>query len=96
MSRLSDWWSDHRNRENAFMIGATLFLAVVFGLWDHRKKQKGLSAGRSPEEFDPAELKAGIEVEMEHTDDREEARRIAMDHLVEDPRYYTKLKKIGL
>ena len=40
------------------------------------------------------ELHMGIDVEMEHTDDKEKAKEIAMDHLWEDPSYYTKLKKI--
>lgn len=47
-----------------------------------------------PSDFDPEQLKMGIEVEMEHTKDRRLAREIAMDHLSEDPRYYTKLKKV--
>jgi hypothetical protein len=33
---------------------------------------------------------------MEHTDDEEIAREIAMDHLTEDPKYYTKLIRAGL
>ena len=41
-----------------------------------------------------AELKIGIETEMEHTDKPEYARAIALDHLYEDPKYYTKLKKM--
>ena len=36
----------------------------------------------------------GIKVEMEHTDSKEKAKEIAMDHLWEDPTYYTKLKKV--
>lgn len=37
----------------------------------------------------------GVEVEMkEHTKNKKEAIEIAMDHLVEDPEYYTKLRKI--
>lgn len=40
------------------------------------------------------QLKMGIKVEMEHTNDKEKAKEIAMDHLWEDPNYYTKLKKI--
>lgn len=47
-----------------------------------------------PSDFDPQELKRGIEVEMEHTKSRRIAREIALDHLSEDPRYYSKLKKI--
>jgi hypothetical protein len=39
------------------------------------------------------ELKKGISVEKEHTSSSEEAKKIAMDHLVENPKYYTKLKK---
>ena len=42
------------------------------------------------------ELKAGIAVEMEHTGDQETAKRIALDHLSEDPEYYEKLAKAGL
>jgi hypothetical protein len=36
----------------------------------------------------------GVKVEMEHTEDKNLAKEIAMDHLVEDPKYYTKLNKI--
>lgn len=39
-------------------------------------------------------LEQGIKVEMEHTDNKEIAHEIAMDHLWEDPDYYTKLKKV--
>ena len=41
-----------------------------------------------------SQLKIGIKVEKEHTDSNIEAAKIALDHLVEDPQYYTKLKKI--
>jgi Protein of unknown function (DUF5661) len=40
------------------------------------------------------ELDRGIEIEMEHTKNRNKAQKIAMDHLSEDPKYYTKLKKV--
>jgi 8-oxo-dGTP pyrophosphatase MutT (NUDIX family)/cell division septation protein DedD len=42
------------------------------------------------------ELSRGIEVEREHTDDPKVARKIALDHLREDPEYYTKLKAAGI
>jgi hypothetical protein len=42
------------------------------------------------------ELEKGSKVEHEHTDSEEHAKRVAMDHLVEDPKYYTKLSKAGL
>jgi hypothetical protein len=40
------------------------------------------------------ELEMGIKIEMEHTDDKDVAKEIAMDHLWENPSYYSKLKKI--
>ncbi len=40
------------------------------------------------------ELLKGIRVEKEHTSKDEVAREIALDHLAEDPQYYTKLKKV--
>ena len=43
-----------------------------------------------------SELKLGIRVEMEHTSNREKAKKIALDHLKEDSKYYTKLYKAGL
>lgn len=39
----------------------------------------------------PEQLALGASVEMEHTDNPAEAMKIAMDHLNEDPHYYTKL-----
>lgn len=47
-------------------------------------------------DVDPNELRKGIEVEMEHTNDPVKAEEIALDHLAEDPEYYTKLDKSGL
>lgn len=41
-----------------------------------------------------SELVEGVEREMEHTDKPEYARAIALDHLYEDPKYYTKMKKM--
>ena len=40
------------------------------------------------------ELEMGIKVELEHTFDRKTAEEIALDHLYEDPKYYTHLQKI--
>jgi Trp operon repressor len=38
----------------------------------------------------------GIRVEAEHTNEVGIAKKIAMDHLVEDPLYYDKLAKLGI
>ena len=46
--------------------------------------------------IDKEELKKGIKVEKEHTSDNKTATRIALDHLSEDPKYYSKLEKAGL
>ena len=47
-------------------------------------------------DVDPKELKKGIAVEKEHTTDLKTATRIALNHLGEDPKYYTKLIKAKL
>lgn len=51
----------------------------------------GLGDKVTEKSVDPTQLKMGIEVEMEHTSDPNIAKEIAIDHLVEDPKYYTKL-----
>jgi|LakMenEpi03Aug12_release.lakeMendotaPanAssembly.Ray.scaffolds.fasta_scaffold1061166_2 hypothetical protein len=42
------------------------------------------------------QLKMGQKVEKEHGVNLKKAKRIAMDHLAENPKYYTKLKKAKL
>jgi hypothetical protein len=54
----------------------------------------GLADKLRPRDLSPRALRQGARVEREHTSDRHLAREIAMDHLVEDPRYYTKLAKM--
>jgi hypothetical protein len=48
----------------------------------------------SEKDVDPAELEKGIMVELEHTTNKEIAKKIAMDHLSEIADYYTRLKKM--
>lgn len=57
----------------------------------HEFIKGGLSSGMLPKEFNQIQLKKGIKIEMEHTGDKRIAREIAMDHLVEDPKYYDHL-----
>jgi len=40
------------------------------------------------------QLKIGTKIEMEHTKDPDEAKKIALDHLKEFPDYYTRLVKM--
>jgi hypothetical protein len=54
----------------------------------------GLADVSQPSDFADAELARGIRVETEHTNEGHVAKEIAMDHLKEDPEYYTKLKKM--
>jgi len=54
----------------------------------------GLADNSGPDDFDPKQLAKGVKVELEHTSSRAIATEIAMDHLKEDPRYYSKLEKI--
>jgi hypothetical protein len=46
--------------------------------------------------YSAKELAIGTEVELEHTSDRAIARRIAKDHLDEDPKYYSHLAECGM
>lgn len=54
---------------------------------------EGFSRGHDVK-HDSDELKMGIEVEYEHTTNPIISRKIAMDHLVEIPDYYTRLKRL--
>ena len=49
---------------------------------------------RPDDKYCPEQLAKGIAVEKEHTDDEEEAKKIAKDHLDEDPEYYAKLEQV--
>lgn len=61
----------------------------------HTESNMIWEAYQEASEFD-IQLKMGIGVEMEHTNDKSVAEKIARDHLAEDPKYYTKLKKANL
>lgn len=50
----------------------------------------------NPADVDPKELEMGMKHELEHTSDSEVAKEIALDHLAEDPHYYSRLKKAGI
>ena len=41
-----------------------------------------------------AQIKKGVKIELEHTDDKERATEIAMDHITEFPDYYDRLIKM--
>jgi len=56
----------------------------------------GIGDNTPTNEVDPIQLSIGIQIEMEHTNDIKIAQSIAMDHLTEDPKYYSKLVATGL
>lgn len=86
------------------VIGGGIALLSLGTHVQHRRQTKykerlpgGLApGGRCPKNVISSELERGIEVELEHTNDRMIAREIACDHLTEDRLYYSKLDKLGL
>lgn len=58
------------------------------------KIKGGLADASKPSDFEGPQLEKGIKVEMEHTNSKQMAKEIAMDHLTEDPKYYDKLEKM--
>ena len=56
----------------------------------------GVGDATAPSNVNPAQLALGVQIEMEHTNNEKVATEIALDHLSEDPEYYTKLVNAGL
>jgi nicotinamide mononucleotide adenylyltransferase len=85
-----DLFSPDELQENVFSIG----------WWSDVLKEEEYKLDVKPtvkaKDVDPKELKKGIAVEKEHTTDLKTAKRIALNHLGEDPKYYTKLAKAKL
>ena len=69
---------------------------MINNLTKNIKLSGGVGDNTPTEKVDPNQLSIGIQIEMEHTNDVAIAQQIAMDHLTEDPEYYTKLVKAGL
>ena len=65
---------------------------------------RGVAAGYTPEQIADRhgvsikkimkQIEMGVNVEKEHTDNEQTAMKIAMDHVFEDPKYYSKLSKM--
>jgi hypothetical protein len=68
----------------------------LYGQWAAPRNNPGLAQKRgfTKADADPGQLRKGIKHELEHTDSRKVAERIALDHLAEDPAYYTHLDKM--
>lgn len=64
---------------------------------EHEEKlQGGKGDGLQPEDVDPKEFLVGTAVEFEHTNDKAIAQEIALDHLAENPKYYSEGMKKGI
>lgn len=72
------------------MLGTSIGGLVTYDLGLDKKDllPGGLADSKAPVDFDQEQLAIGTQHEMEHTDDTDLAREIAMDHLTEDPNYY--------
>jgi hypothetical protein len=76
------------------MRGDSTELALLMVNAGNLRESKGKEL--HPNLIHPGELRMGIRVEMEHTDDIETAKKIALDHIAENPYYYTALKLSGI
>ena len=70
--------------------------ATTFAIFEKEILNGGKGDNIKPEDVNQNELKVGIYVEMEHTDNKKIATEIAIDHLSEVDDYYTILIKSGL
>jgi 8-oxo-dGTP pyrophosphatase MutT (NUDIX family) len=68
--------------------------ALKGGLADNMTLQKIADKHKVSIEEIKEQLKKGMKVEREHTNDPKKAREIAMDHLMENSKYYDKLETI--
>ncbi len=76
------------------MRGDSTELALLMVNAGNLRESKGKEL--HPNLIHPGELRMGIRVEMEHTDDIDVAKKIALDHIAENPYYYTALKLSGI
>lgn len=61
---------------------------------DYSNPGRAKKQGFTRADADPEQLRLGIEHELEHTDSKKVAERIALDHLSETPDYYARLRLI--
>jgi hypothetical protein len=95
------FWSGRKTADEGHTaLGGLLMLlgalTVIYNGANYLTRGRLYDRIRSETGVDPWQLQRGIEVEMEHTTDPVTARKIALDHLREHPRYYSKLIQAGL
>jgi len=84
---------ESKEKENA--VKSFDFIGTFKSLNEGYKKQK-IKGGKGdkliPDQVNYYEFTKGWKCELEHTDDIDKAKEIALDHLAEDPIYYTRLE----
>lgn len=84
-----------KNKNESMENNEKDFKKIITNIEDWNDKIKGgLAKNKKPSDYDLDKLSKGAEIQMEHTDDPEEAIDIAMDHLEEFDDYYD--DEIGL
>jgi hypothetical protein len=70
------------------------YIQKIDSIEEFMQEGRGPESGLKPADFNKEEFWAGIEVELEHTDDRKIASKIVWDHMAEFPKggYYPALK----
>jgi hypothetical protein len=61
---------------------------------EEQKLEGGVGDETEESDVDDEQLEMGKETEKEHTSDKGQAKEIALDHLTEDPEYYSKLQEM--
>lgn len=82
-------WGNSKNEE---LIPGGL-ASNLEGDMERQHKEIAEMHGVSVEDINK-EVEKGIKIEMEHTDDDRYAHEIAMDHVYEDPKYYSKMSEV--
>ena len=62
--------------------------------WYKITMKGGRAEDKDPSKYNQEELNRGIKIELEHTNNKEIAKQITMDHLEEFPNYYEELEKM--
>lgn len=83
---------------NKFLVAENLNEFNGFKILDEHEEviPGGKGEGLKPEDVDPKEFLVGTAVEEEHSKDKAYAQEIALDHLAENPKYYSDGMKKGL
>jgi len=75
-------------------LGFSKYVEKIDSIEEFMQEGRGPESGLKPADFNKEEFWAGIDVELEHTDDKKIASKIVWDHMAEFPKggYYPVLK----